>query len=201
MHWGHKSVYDFYFYAASLRTLERSHIFAQWDASKDGFQLFLRRYGATHGVIGAQRVEGVGPTHKKAAMLIQQYLHIVTALLLQRWRPTQRKRKQKEGRKIKRDSWGKQIWIWWMRLHADRYLNKVIFLNSTSSCLLNAWIGHEVSLTVQLHYRAHDQSLISSSYSNNSPRILEHSWTIFKNIYGACRFLMLMEIIKNLNSH
>lgn len=61
----------------------------------DSIQLFLRRYGATHSVIGAQRVEGVGPTHKKAAMLIQQYLHIVTALLLERQRPTERKRKQR----------------------------------------------------------------------------------------------------------
>lgn len=62
----------------------------------DGIQLFLRRYGATHGVIGAQRVEGVGPAHKKAAMLIQQYLHIVTALLLERWKPTEGKKKNKE---------------------------------------------------------------------------------------------------------
>lgn len=64
-------------------------------------QLFLRCYGATHGVIGAQWVEGVGPTHKKATMLIQQYLHVVTALLLERQRPAGGKRKQKEGEKNK----------------------------------------------------------------------------------------------------
>lgn len=30
--------------------------------------------------------------------------------------------------------------------------------------LLNAWIGDEVGLVVQLHHRAHDQSISSSSY-------------------------------------
>lgn len=62
----------------------------------DGIQLFLRRYEATHGVIGAQRVEGIGPTHKKAAMLIQQDLHIVTALLLE-GRDQKRERENKRG--------------------------------------------------------------------------------------------------------
>lgn len=35
-------------------------------------------------VVGAQRVEGVGPAHEEASLSVQQHLHEVAALILQR---------------------------------------------------------------------------------------------------------------------
>lgn len=117
----------------------------------DGIQLFLRRYEATHGVIGAQRVEGVGPTHKKAAMLIQQYLHIVTALLLERRRQKRRdKNKERFMRKANLDVMDETT--------CRQIFKHGHFFSCKFSCFLNAWTGRKVGLTVQLHHRAHDQS-------------------------------------------
>lgn len=37
-----------------------------------------------YGVVGAQRVEGVGPTHKQASLSAEEHLHEVTAFILQK---------------------------------------------------------------------------------------------------------------------
>ena len=41
------------------------------------------RWVFTHGVVGAERVEGIGPAHKQASLSTEQHLHEVTAFILQ----------------------------------------------------------------------------------------------------------------------
>ena len=52
--------------------------------SNCGKPLILTSYSAfTYSIVGTQRVEGVGPTHKQAALSAEQHLHKVTAFILQ----------------------------------------------------------------------------------------------------------------------